>query len=60
MKKKKINSLSDEVFLPLDVYESLLSEVEKYRKIQEKGISWAKVSVNASKQKASIKKKLKR
>lgn len=60
MKEKKITvkkpqkkaSKQNEVFLPLDVYKSLIKDVEKYEEIKkEKGIDWIDVQVNVPEKK---------
>lgn len=45
-KSSKKKTKVDEVYLPIDVYEKLLKEVEEYNQLQKRGARWVKVQVN--------------
>lgn len=47
MTKEKRSSSKPPVYLPIEVYETLLKEVEAYKKLQkETGMKWVRVQVN--------------
>lgn len=61
MKTKKNSSKrlkSDSIFLPLDLYESIMQEVQDYQELQEReNVRWVKVRVDSTAKKVKSTKK---